>query len=75
MSAGERMPSRTRVFVSVLEESDFVILFVFCKGRLDFGAWFGSWLELFYHRFPGVVSGNNLDLLFCTGQPFLAYLH
>src|SRR6266513_2253999 len=75
MSAGERIPSNTRVAVAVSEEADVVILvcsfFLRACGRFLLR----GRLEILYHRFAGIVTSNDLDPLFGAGEAFLANLH
>jgi hypothetical protein len=75
MSAGERIPSNTRVAVGVSEEADVVILV--CSFFLGARRWFllRGRLEILYHRFARIVTSNDLDPLLGAGQAFLANLH
>src|SRR3977135_2290853 len=75
MSAGERIPSNSRVAVVVSEEADVVILvcsfFLRARGRFLLR----GRLEILYHRFARIVTSNDLDPLFGAGQASLANLH
>src|SRR6266513_2580359 len=75
MSAGERIPSNSRVAVAVSEEADVVILVCsfFLRSRSRF--LLRGRLEILYHRFAGIVTSNDLNPLLRAGQTFLANLH
>src|SRR5947209_11972364 len=81
MSAGERMPSSNRfgfsgsaVVVVASKESDFIIS-QFLFGRFLIIRRFAHRFKIFADRLTRVIARDYLDLLFGTGEPFLANFH
>src|SRR2546430_12081399 len=78
ISAGELIPSSKRfgaVVAVVLKESDFVILFFFSFGWLAVAVCIRGRFKIFHDRFAGAIAGDDLDLLFGAGKPFLTHFH